>query len=221
MTIASKTRIALTSLPLAALALPLTALLAASGCASFKIKDKPPGYIAVSDYAYSGSADLRMKAPDNVGLSVKTFANYEGGSLPLWSEDLVKKLGVRGYVLTGQKPVESANGVQGTRFDFRYIPHGADDEKYYTALLFVTDEWRIVAQFAGSAELADEHEKDITALLAEIKVRGCKASKDTCDGPQPGQLATPPENLTALEEKRAAKAKEASEATSEPAPPAS
>jgi hypothetical protein len=150
-----------------------------------------------------------MKAPDNVGLSVKTFDNYEGGSLPLWSEDLVKKLGIRGYVLTGQKAVESANGVQGTRFDFRYIPHGADDEKYYTAILFVTDEWRVVAQFAGSAELADEHEKDISALLAEIKVRGCKATKDTCDGPQPGPLATPPENQKALEDKRAAKAAEA------------
>lgn len=195
------------------------ALLASTGCASFKIKDKPPGYIEVSDYTgYKGAADLRMKAPDNVGLSVKTFDNYEGGSLALWSEDLVKKLGVRGYVLTGQKPVESANGVAGTRFDFRYIPHGADDEKYYTAILFVTDDWRIVAQFAGNAELAAAHEKDITALLAELKVRGCKASEDTCDGPQPGALATPPENLTALEDKRAAKAKQASEGEPTPAP---
>lgn len=212
MTIASKTRLVLASLPFTLLALAL-----GTGCASFKIKDKPPGYIAVSDYAYGGSADLRMKAPDNVGLSVKTFDNYEGGSLPLWSEDLVKKLGIRGYVLTGQKAVESANGVPGTRFDFRYIPHGADDEKYYTAILFVTDEWRVVAQFAGSAELADEHEKDISALLAELKVRGCKASEDTCDGPQPGPLATPPENQKALEDKRAAKAAEAAPAATSPA----
>ncbi len=183
------------------------ALVSTTGCASFKLKDKPPGYIEVSDYiGYQGAADLRMKAPDNVGLSIKTFANYEGGSLPLWSEDLVKKLGARGYVLTGQKPVKSANGVEGARFDFRYTPHGADDEKYYTALLFVTDDWRIVAQFAGTAELATVHESDITALLAELKVRGCKVSEDTCKGPQPGKLATPAENLEKLEAKRVEKA---------------
>lgn len=197
---------------------PLTlALVSTTGCASFKLKDKPPGYIEVSDYTgYRGAADLRMKAPDNVGLSIKTFDNYEGGSLPLWSEDLVKKLGSRGYVLTGQKPVESANGVAGTRFDFRYTPHGADDEKYYTALLFVTDEWRIVAQFAGTAELADAHERDVTALLAELKVRGCKAGKDTCKGPQPGPLSTPKENLEKLEAKRVEKAKKAAEDAAAP-----
>jgi len=202
---------------------PLTlALVSATGCASFKIKDKPAGYIEVSEYTgYQGAADLRMKAPDNVGLSVKTFANFEGGSLPLWSEDLVKKLGVRGYVLTSQKPVESANGVAGTRFDFRYIPHGADEEKFYTALLFISDEWRIVAQFAGTAELEAAHEKDISALLSELKIRGCKASEKTCKGPQPGPLATPKANLESLEAKRAelaAKAAEEAAKAAEPAP---
>lgn len=200
MTIASTIQIMRT---LALVAIAPLALATLTGCASFKLKDKPPGYIEVSDYVgYKGAADLRMKAPDNVGLSIKTFDNYEGGSLALWSEDLVKKLGTRGYVLTGQKPVESANGVAGTRFDFRYTPHGADEEKYYTALLFVTDDWRIVAQFAGTAELAAAHEKDITALLDKLKIRGCKASEDTCKGPQPSPLATPPENLQKLEAKR-------------------
>jgi hypothetical protein len=200
--------------PLALFALaPLAlALLGSTGCASFKLKDKPPGYIEVSDYVgYKGAADLRMKAPDNVGLSIKTFDNYEGGSLSLWSEDLVKKLGSRGYVLTGQKPVTSKNGVAGTRFDFRYTPHGADEEKYYVAILFVTDDWRVVAQFAGTAELAEAHEKDITALLSELKVKGCKLGEDTCKGPQPSQLSTPPENLEKLEAKRKEKAAKAAE----------
>jgi hypothetical protein len=219
MTIASTTRITRRTSrisrimrPLALLILAPLALVATTGCSSFKLKDKPPGYIEVSDYVgYKGAADLRMKAPDNVGLSIKTFDNYEGGSLALWSEDLVKKLGGRGYVLTGQKPVESANGVAGTRFDFRYTPHGADEEKFYTALLFVSDEWRIVAQFAGTAELAAGHEKDITALLADLKIRGCKASEDTCKGPQPSPLATPPENLEKLEAKRVEAAKKAAD----------
>jgi hypothetical protein len=205
--------------PLALIALAPLALLTATGCASFKLKDKPPGYIEVSDYVgYKNAADLRMKAPDNVGLSIKTFDNYEGGSLSLWSEDLIKKLGSRGYVLTGQKPVESANGVAGTRFDFRYTPHGAEDEKFYVAILFVTDAWRVVAQFAGTAELAAAHEKDVTALLGELKIRGCKLGEDTCKGPQPAQLSTPAENLEKLEAKRKEKAAKAAEG--EPAQPA-
>ncbi len=183
-------------LPLALTPLALTwVALLGSGCASsFKIKDPPPGYIEVSDYDnWNHARQVHMKAPDNVGLNIRTFENYQGGTLPLWSQDLVKKLGQRGYTLTGQKAIESANGVAGTRFDFRYTPPGLEppEEKFYTALLFVSDEWIVIAQFAGKTELASAHEKDIDALLKQLKVRGCKVGEKTCDGPQPDKLSTP------------------------------
>ncbi|HLT35326.1 MAG TPA: hypothetical protein VK034_03550, partial [Enhygromyxa sp.] len=115
-------------------------LLAASGCASFKLKNPPPGFIEVSSSDWRGDAELRMKAPDNVGLNITSFENHRGGTLPLWSTDMVKKLAGRGYTLERQTAVKSRNGVDGTRFDFSYTPRGDDnaEEKFYTAVLFVT-----------------------------------------------------------------------------------
>lgn len=160
----------------------------ATGCASFKLKDPPPGFIQVSESSWSGDAELRMKAPDNVGLNITTFENRVGGTLELWADDLVKKFAQRGYTLTKQSAVESANGVVGTRFDFRYTPAGSSMSKFYTAVLFVTDEWRVVVQLAGEAKLAKDHEQDLDGILGQIKIRGCKAGERTCKGPQPGDF---------------------------------
>lgn len=162
-----------------------------TGCASFKLKDPPPGFIEVSSSDWGGEAELRMKAPDNVGLNITTFSNFRGGKLPLWADDLVKKLGARGYELVRQTPVKSGNGVAGTRFDFAYTPPGTEERKFYTAVLFVTDEWRIVVQLGGQADLESAHAGDLDAIVRRIKIRGCKAGSDTCDGPQPIQLSTP------------------------------
>ena len=106
-------RVSKSSLLLGRLGLGL-GLLVSTGCASsFKLKDAPPGFIEVSSSKYDGDAELRMKAPDNVGLNITTFANYRGGTLPLWAEDMIKKLSDRGYVLQGQEAVKSGNGVEG------------------------------------------------------------------------------------------------------------
>ena len=171
------------------LSIALVSLL--SGCASFKLKDPPPGFIEVSSSDYGGEAELRMKAPDNVGLNITTFYNRRGGKLPLWADDMVKKLGERGYALTGQTAVESGNGVAGTRFDFAYNPPGSDEQKFYTAVLFVSDEWQVVVQLAGSAELQGTHGEDLDRIIKQIKIRGCKLGEDTCKGPQPPMLSTP------------------------------
>jgi hypothetical protein len=169
------------------------ALLCASGCAtSFKLKNPPPGFIEVSSSNWRGDAELRMKAPDNVGLNITTFANRRGGTLPLWSNDLVKKLGARGYILESQTPVRSRNGVEGTRFDFSYAPRGTTDaqQKFYTAVLFVTDEWKVIVQLAGNAELLADHATDLDRILKEIKIRGCKVGTKVCKAGQPPPLST-------------------------------
>jgi hypothetical protein len=173
-------------------ALVALGLLAASGCASsFKLKDPPPGFIEVSSSKYDGDAELRMKAPDNVGLNITTFANSRGGTLPLWAEDMIKKLSDRGYVLTGQDAVKSGNGVEGTRFDFVHEPPGSDDGmKFYTAVLFVTDEWIVVVQIAGKSDLASQHGQDLERILGEIKVRGCKLKTKVCKAGQPRRFDT-------------------------------
>jgi hypothetical protein len=165
-------------------------LLATSGCASFKLKDPPTGFIEVSAYEWGGDAELRMKAPDNVGLNITSFENFRGGTLPLWSIDMVKKLAGRGYTLEKQTPVKSGNGVEGTRFDFSYTPRGDDnaEEKFYTAVLFVTDEWQVVVQLAGNKTLEGDHASDIEKIIREIKIRGCKAASKVCNAGQPANL---------------------------------
>jgi hypothetical protein len=172
--------------------LGMLGLLATSGCASsFKLKDPPPGFIEVSSSKWDGDAELRMKAPDNVGLNITTFPNYRGGTLPLWSEDMIKKLSDRGYALQGQDAVKSRNGVEGTRFDFQHEPPGSDDGvKFFTAVLFVTDDWIVVVQIAGKADLAGQHGDDLDRILREIKVRGCKLRSKVCKAGQPRRFET-------------------------------
>lgn len=174
------------------LGLALGLLGMSSGCAaSFKLKHAPPGFIEVSSSKWDGDAELRMKAPDNVGLNITTFPNYRGGTLPLWAEDMIKKLSDRGYVLQGQDPVKSGNGVEGTRFDFVHEPPGSDDGvKFYTAVLFVTDKWIVVVQIAGKDELASQHDGDLGGVLAKIKIRGCKLGSKVCKAGQPRRFET-------------------------------
>ncbi|PRQ08359.1 hypothetical protein [Enhygromyxa salina] len=166
-------------------------LLVSSGCASFKLRNPPPGFIEVSADDYGGEAELRMKAPDNVGLNITTFSNRRGGTLAIWADDMITKLSARGYLLQRQEPVKSRNGVPGTRFDFSYTPAGADgEEKFYTAVLFVTDAWQVVVQLAGNDELAAAHGEDLERILADIKIRGCKVGSKVCKSGQPKQFDT-------------------------------
>lgn len=165
--------------------------LASMGCSGpFKMKDPPTDFAEVE--AWDGF--LRMKAGDDVGLNIRSFDNVEGGTLAYWSEDMVEKLGRRGYILAKQSAVESRNGVVGTRFDFDYASPTSGEAKFYTAILFVSDEWRIVVQLAGDAELRSKYEASTKEVLELMKVRGCKITEKTCDGPQPsnfvGKLAT-------------------------------
>ncbi|PRQ08352.1 hypothetical protein [Enhygromyxa salina] len=132
-----------------------------------------------------------MKAPDNVGLNITTFSNRRGGTLAIWADDMITKLSARGYLLQRQEPVKSRNGVPGTRFDFSYTPAGADgEEKFYTAVLFVTDAWQVVVQLAGNDELAAAHGEDLERILADIKIRGCKVGSKVCKSGQPKQFDT-------------------------------
>jgi hypothetical protein len=166
----------------------LLPLFFALGCPSFKLSEPPSGFAEVSSNT-GDNAYLRAKARDNVGLHVVSFGNVKGGDLPYWCGDLVEKLGRRSYSLDKQTPVESANGVAGTRFDFRYTPHGEEHEKFFTAVLFVSDEYRVVVQMAGDTELGSQHESELGELIDQIKIGGCKPGSDTCKGPQPEALS--------------------------------
>lgn len=169
---------------------PLTLALAAaaaSGCAAYKI-EPPAGFALVHEHGW----ETRMKAQDNVGLSVRRFDNVKGGTLAYWSSDLVTKLGRRGYVLTGQTAVKAKNGREGTRFDFDYKLPGTDAPKFYSVSLFVTDRYKVVVQVAGNKEFAATYQARVPEILGELKVRGCKVASKICGGPQPGALRTPP-----------------------------
>lgn len=165
----------------------LSLLAALGACAApYKLKDPPAGLVSVESWrGYD-----RMKGGDDVGVNISSFDNYAGGSLAIWSDDLVRKLGRRDYTLVRQTPVKSANGVAGTRFDFDYVSPADDAPKFYTAILFVTDAWRVVVQVAGDREHRGAYEPKTEAILDEIKVRGCKLGTKVCRGDQPPPLRT-------------------------------
>lgn len=167
-------------------------LLALPACAAYKI-EPPVGFAVVSENDWQ----TRMKAQDNVGLTLQRFENVKGGTLGFWAADLVKKLGNRGYVLVGQSAVKTKNGKTGTRFDFDYRTYDTELPKFYTAVLFVTDKEKIVLQVAGDQQHASTYRARIPELLRELVVRGCKPGSKICNGPQPPALATPAANKPA------------------------
>ena len=141
-----------------------------------------------------------MIAGDKVGLNIKVYDNVRGGTLSFWSEELVRKLGERGYTLQRQTAVESKNGVAGTRFDFAYTnPDG--EEKFYSAVLFATNKHKIVVQVAGAAEHASRYHAQLDTIAKDTVARGCRLSERICNGPQPSKLQTPtPEKKDAKDE---------------------
>lgn len=168
-------------------ALLASLLVPALGCNAYRLQP-PAGFAQV----YAGEYGAHMKANDDVGLRINVFENVKGGTLAFWSRDLVEKLGKRDYHLVGQTPVESKNGVMGTRFDFSYTPVGKDEApRFYTAVLLVTDAHRVVLQLAGREEHRARYGAEVEGIVAELKVRGCKVRTKACKGPQPDRLSTP------------------------------
>lgn len=158
-----------------------------AGCRKYKL-EPPTGFAQVDHDDYGA----RMKAGDDVGLHLRVFPNVDGGTLGFWSEDLVKKLGKRGYTLVGQKAEKSKNGVDGTRFDFDYTAPGSTAKKFYSAVLFVSDDNVVVVQLAGDDARRAAWAPRIDGIAGDTVVRGCKPWKKTCHGPQPGKLTSPP-----------------------------
>lgn len=164
------------------------ALLAlAAGCNAYRL-EPPAGFAQV----YADDYSAHMKANNNVGLKIRVFDNVDGGTLTFWSRDMVEKLGKRSYQLIEQTPAETKNGVVGTRFDFAYTPVGdAEPPRFYTAILFVSDEHIVVVQLAGLETYKAQYSAQVDGILAELKVRGCNVRTKACKGPQPERLSTP------------------------------
>lgn len=172
-----------------------TLLLAAAllpGCAAYKL-EPPAGFAVVHEHDY----ETRMKAQDNVGLSVRRFDNVKGGTLAFWGADLVKKLGNRGYVLKAQSAVKTGNGKTGTRFDFDYATYDTEIPKFYSVVLVVTDKYKVVLQVAGGREVAAQYTPRLPEMIAALKVHGCKPGSKICNGAQPPPQSTPVANQPA------------------------
>lgn len=162
-----------------------------TACATHKL-DPPTGFAQVDHSEYATT----MIASDHVGLNLRVWNNVKGGSLAFWSEDMVNKLEPRGYTLTRQAAVQSKNGVAGTRFDFDYTaPDGV--EKFYSAVLFTSDEYRVVLQIAGNAELGPRYLAQLNGIAGATKIRGCKLIDSLCKSPQPRPLTSAPTPSTA------------------------
>ncbi len=148
-------------------------LLSASACTPFKVKNPPDGFVEVSSSDYLN----RYKALDNVGMNIRAFDNFEGGTMEYWAGDLLKKLGEREYTKTAEAKLSSRNGVEGMRYDFDYTPPGSAEEggekqpKFYSVGLFVTKEYIVVVELAGDAGLAEAYRKRMATIAGELAVR--------------------------------------------------
>jgi hypothetical protein len=154
-------------------ALALSTLFASACAAPFKVTEVPDGFVEVdaSDY------NARYKALDNVGMRVHAFDNHKGGTLEYWSEDLTNKLAERGYTKTGEGKTKSGNGVDGQVLHFDYSPPGQKDaegnelQKFYSVVLFVTEDYRVVLETAGDVGYAGDYRNRIDAVAATLKIR--------------------------------------------------
>jgi hypothetical protein len=157
------------------------------GCKPYKL-EPPPGFAEVSADEYGS----RMIGGEHVGLNLKVWNNVPGGTLTFWSQDLVRKLADREYALTRQTAVESGNGVVGTRFEFDYVnPDG--EAKFYSVVVFATNEHLFALQMAGNAEYRDRFRAELDQAIRDARLRGCRAwGGRPCRGPQPPTLQTPP-----------------------------
>lgn len=169
---------------------------AVCGCNAYRMKT-PSGFAEVE----ATDNGAHYKGRNNVGLRVATFHNVKGGTLEFWSEDLVRKLGDRGYALVAQSPAKAGNGLPGTRFDFEYQPPGDDQAlRKYSVILFVTDKHRVVMQLAGEADLFSDSSARLGEIAGKTKVRGCRPWTDICKAGQPPALTTPAATATAQAE---------------------
>ncbi|MCA9655410.1 MAG: hypothetical protein H6712_26115 [Myxococcales bacterium] len=193
---------------------PVLVALGLAGCNAYRL-DPPAGFAEV----YKEDDGAHMKANNDVGLRVHVFDNFRGGTLAFWSQDLVDKLGTRGYTLVGQTPTASKNGVAGTRFDFDYTPVGkSESPRFYTVVLFVTDEHRVVLGLAGREEHESRYSSEIDAIVGDLKVRGCKVASKVCKGPQPDKLSTPVPEIPGGGEPAKAEAAKAEPSKAKPEP---
>lgn len=182
--------------------LGLLGALLVGGCSHPLQYEAPPGFaVATQDWR-----SAHYKASDNVGLKLLVFDNVEGGTLEYWGQDLARKLRARGYTLEDQSPLQSQNKVSGTRFDFDLDRQdGETGPQFLVVSLYVTDDYRYVAQLAGDEALFSRYDGRVEALLQGLRPRGCRARSEVCRGPQPARMVespsmveTPPSAVEAL-----------------------
>ncbi|MEM9456418.1 MAG: hypothetical protein AAGF11_19715 [Myxococcota bacterium] len=168
----------------------LLTVMAGSGCSQPLQYESPPGF-AIAEQSWRSA---HYKASDNVGLKLLVFDNVEGGTLEYWGQDLTHKLRARGYTLEGQSPLRAENKVVGTRFDFGLAhgdDHGNEDKppQFLVVSLYVTDDYRYVAQLAGDQALFARYDDRVDQLLAGLRPKGCRVRSTICRGSQPPPLA--------------------------------
>lgn len=170
----------------------LLAALVLGGCSRPLRYEAPTGF-AVAEHDWRSA---HYKASDNVGLKLLVFDNVEGGTLEYWGQDLTNKLRARGYSLEDQSPLRSPNKVAGTRFDFGLDhPDGQTPPQFLVVNLYVTDDYRYVAQIAGDEALFSRYDGRVERLLEGLRPRGCRARSEICRGPQPARMLEAPPSL--------------------------
>ena len=156
--------------PLIRSLLTLASLTAALGCAPSFEMGLPSRFVvleadrgdALSGYVQRGTT------PDGVVVGLRSIEHRVQGSLPFWSEAVVRRLrDQEGYAVLSEDSIEAANGQAG-----HLIRLGRDLNGHgyrYTVAVFATPSHLWIADAGGRAEPFTEMESEIEAAIAAAR----------------------------------------------------
>jgi hypothetical protein len=149
------------------LILVLAAVSVAAGCRPTRL-ELPESYVRLAEPGYAHTD--RVVSADGVYIGLRRGQRSEDGSLDFWAKAIRNQLaGGKGYVLTGESAITSADGVAGKRLDFTCPIN--DREFAYTLAVWVHGGQVIVAEAGGPKEAFEADAAKIAGSLSSLKIK--------------------------------------------------
>ncbi len=139
-----------------------------AGCAPSFTFPLPERFAVLEDQQTSPDGYVqRATTPDGVVVGLRALERRVKGTLPFWSEAVVRQLrDHRGYAVLGESDIRAANGQPG-----RLVRLGRDLDGHsyrYTVAVFVTDDYIWIADAGGREELYAALEPQIEQAIGEL-----------------------------------------------------
>jgi hypothetical protein len=142
-------------------------LAVAAGCV-------PSGLTTPADYVRLATPPYpyvyKAVSAEGVSLAMRQEENPEGGTAEFWAAALKNQLvGARGYTLSGESAVTSADGVTGKRLDFTANLQGSD--MAYLVAVWVVGKQIIIVEAGGPKEKFEADRAKIETALKTVRAK--------------------------------------------------